>query len=67
MNLADYCLGCAHFLGDGLCTAFNAGIPADILDGRASHATPRKGDSGVVYEPLGATSAQRLAVLTKGT
>ena len=45
------CWQCKHYHEDVTCTAFPAGIPAEILDSKANHRDSYAGDHGIRFEP----------------
>ncbi len=48
------CIACKFYRRDAgygyRCDAFPDGIPADIVEARDAHLTPRRGDRGIQYE-----------------
>ena len=62
----NICLVCNNYkgtrlieIGEGIeedfvnfCSAFNDGIPYEILTGENDHTKPYKGDNGIQFEPI---------------
>ena len=46
------CIRCEHNLGGGLCEAYPAGIPDEILTNEHDHREPLAGDNGIRFEPI---------------
>lgn len=57
MRGRSMCDVCVHWQGElnddgeGLCAAFPAGIPQELLMGKVDHRQPLPGDNGVRFEP----------------
>lgn len=47
---APQCHTCIHWNGDLTCSAFQEGIPLEILTGDVDHTKPYQGDGGILYE-----------------
>lgn len=53
------CSSCKHKdVEEAICTAFQQGIPPDILSGKVSHTEPYPGDNGIQYEPIPKTAGR---------
>jgi len=52
IGVLNLCTACVHYLDDGTCNAFPAGIPDDILLDLGDHHVARKGDRGIQFHPM---------------
>lgn len=57
MTMTTQCPRCKHYIGMGICKAYNNGIPKQILLGEHDHRQPYSGDGGIRFTPIDAQDA----------